>query len=116
MNNMITIVLILSSQLFLLQSSEKLKSILANHCMDCHDEEIRKGDVRFDIDFSKDHQLIEKAFLQLRAGNFRQALGHFRKARDLAVAQAPVARTVHDHARLGNQFIYANLQMPGRLA
>ena len=47
----------------------QLVTFVEKHCVDCHDEDISKGEVRFDIDFSKDSELLEKAFLQVRSGD-----------------------------------------------
>jgi hypothetical protein len=46
-----------------------LKERLEKNCIDCHDVDISEGGIRFDRDISQDHQLIEKAFLQVRAGD-----------------------------------------------
>ena len=44
-----------------------LAELLQKHCIDCHDEDLSEGDVRFDKDILNDSELLEKAFLQVRS-------------------------------------------------
>ena len=48
---------------------KKLQALIEKRCVDCHDEDMNEGNVRFDQDIFGDHELLEKAFLQVRSGD-----------------------------------------------
>ena len=76
----------------------QLMTFAEKHCIDCHDEDISKGDVRFDVDFSKNNVLLEKAFLQVRSGDMPPPKKNKMTAVERAQLTKILAGSVHHHS------------------
>ena len=74
-----------------------LVTFVEKHCVDCHDEDISKGEVRFDIDFSKDMELLEKAFLQVRSGDMPPPKKSKLSKEDRVKFSRLLADSIHHH-------------------
>ena len=68
MGKFLTYLLINFCSSTLLTEDKKLQALIEKRCVDCHYEGMNEGNVRFDQDIFGDHQLLEKAFLQVRSG------------------------------------------------
>lgn len=69
MRKFLTYLLITFCSLNLFAEDKKLQALIEKRCVDCHDQDINEGNVRFDQDIFGDHELLEKAFLQVRSGD-----------------------------------------------
>ncbi|NQZ57822.1 MAG: DUF1588 domain-containing protein [Lentisphaeraceae bacterium] len=72
-----------------------LKKILEKRCVDCHDEDMSKGGVRFDRNILNDHQLLEKAFLQVRSGDMPPPKKNKMSSDERLKLLASLAKSIH---------------------
>ena len=54
-------------------NTEKINEFVDNNCIDCHDDDTKKGGVSFEIDLSKNPKLVSTMFKAVRGGNMPPA-------------------------------------------